>query len=626
MNRRHFVKSCGLGAFLAASGVNLFAAENDRPNILWLTSEDNSPYLGCYGDENAKTPNLDKLGCNGVRFRNAFANAPVCSVARSTLITGMYASSLGLQNHRSSVEIPRGLKTYGELLQQAGYYCTNNKKTDYNFPWSDRNVWDKSSWNAHYKNKPAGNPFMAVFNTTISHEGQITDARVKQRRDKGLIPKTPRLGLSEVKLPPYYPDTEEIRYNVAVYYDNMTLMDKWIGDKLEELKKSGEAENTIIFYYGDHGGALPRGKRNIHDSGTRVPFIVYFPEKWKHLAPVEPGQWCEDVVTFADFPATVLSLAGVKPPENYEGRAFLGKYKQPKRDYAYLYRNRMDERYDAVRAVRTEKWRYIRNFSPHRPWGQQYGYPFRVQNIMGLWYEQYKQGKCSWQEARYWQKKPGREMYFIPDDPHEMNNLAYSVEYVSKQRELEEKLKNEIVKTRDTGFIPEGMFEGLAEKYGTIYDFAQSKDYQIQRIAEIAEIASDGDPEKMAVLEMASGDKCPIIRYWAATGYLILGKKARPHIQTIQKLLKDESLDVRIPAAETLLRFGENSEAAETLKDACHAENYYHRLAAANSVQLLFLEGFMDKAKTLSLMQNLPEKKAGGPDWVNKICSQIKST
>ncbi|HUG93933.1 MAG TPA: sulfatase-like hydrolase/transferase, partial [Planctomycetaceae bacterium] len=305
----------------------------DRPNILWITSEDNSPYLGCYGDKLAHTPHLDRLAAQGVRYRHAFANAPVCSTARTTLITGMYATTLGVQHHRSRVRIPDGFRLYPEHLRAAGYYCTNNSKTDYNVANAGQ-PWDESSNRAHYRNRRPGQPFFAVFNFTTSHE-----SRVAPKQDG----ETFRVPPEDIVLPPYHPDTPEIRRDWANYYDQMTALDEQVGAVLAELEQEGLADDTIVFYYSDHGGALPRGKRNVHDSGTRVPLIIRFPKRFAQLAPAAPGEWVDEPISFVDFPATVFNLCGVPIPVHYEGRAFLGPERGAPRQHVFLYRGRMDE-------------------------------------------------------------------------------------------------------------------------------------------------------------------------------------------------------------------------------------------------------------------------------------------
>jgi arylsulfatase A-like enzyme len=562
-----------LALFLATSGSFLLTSCKqvalEKPNILWLTSEDNSPYLGCYGDELARTPNLDRLAVEGVRYRNAFANAPVCSSARSTLITGMYASSLGIHNHRSGVSIPDSFRFYPELLREAGYYCTNNSKTDYNFlidgKRNSTHFWDESSTTAHYRNRAPDQPFFAVFNTTISHEGQTTDQAYSGRKEKGLLPPERVVPPSKVTLPPYHPDTEIIRENWSRYYDNLWLMDKEVGRLLDELDAEGLAKDTIVFYYADHGGALPRGKRNIHDSGTRVPLIIRFPEKWSHLAPAEPGEWVDGIVSFVDLPATLFSLIGIPMPSNYEGTPFLGEQSRSQ-DHVLLFRGRMDERYDTVRAVRTPEYLYVNNFSPHRPLGQHYSYPFRVMPSMQSWYDECLAGGCNPVQARYWQEKSGEEFYIVASDPFQINNRIGDSEYSKVIEELRSTLRDDLVRTRDIGFIPEGMFSWLpGEK--NLYEYAQGDSYPIERIVEVASMASSRDP-------------------WAATGCLILKDGAAPAKEKLLTLLDDPAADVRTVAAETLGHLGEVPRAVDSLSKIVQSGNEHEILAAMTVLEI----------------------------------------
>jgi len=541
------------------------------------------------------TPNLDRLAEQGLRYRNAFANAPVCSAARSTLITGMYACSLGLHNHRSRVPTPRSFLPYPVYMRQAGYYCTNNSKTDYNFirPEGEK-IWDESSRKAHYKNRKPGQPFFAIFNITTSHEGQLRYQTVERRRKQGALPPRPRISPEDVKFPPYHPDTPVIRRDWSVYYDNVTLMDEQVGRLLDELDAAGVADDTIVFYYSDHGGALPRGKRNIHDSGTRVPLIIRFPKKWAHLAPAGPGSWVDDPVSFVDFPATVFSLMGIDIPRHFEGQAFLGPQAKKPRDHVYLFRGRMDERYDTVRAVRTRRRRYVRNYSPHRPWGQQYSYPFRVMPSMQSWYDAYKAGKCNPVQARYWQAKPSEELYDITTDPYEITNLAGDPAHAETLERMRRMLYQDIIKTRDTGFIPEGMFAELAGEK-TIYEYAQSDAYPIEKILEVANLAVSRDASALERLISACGDRHPVIRYWGATGCLILREKAAPAKAALKELAENDWADVRVVAAEALSYLGETETALKTLESVIRSDNEFAGLAALNALD------FMNQAHRVSL-------------------------
>lgn len=568
------------------------AGANDRPNVVWITSEDNSCYLGCYGDPQAVTPNLDRLASQGNRYRNAFANSPVCSAARSTLITGMHASSLGIHNHRSRVRIPDPFLLYPEVLRAAGYYCTNNSKEDYNIQGRNR-IWDESSRKAHYRNRAEGQPFFAIFNFTTSHESQVAP-----KADKTEF----RIEPEQFILPPYHPDTMPIRRDWSNYYDQMTMMDQQVGKVLNELDQAGVAENTIVFYFSDHGGALPGGKRSIHDVGTRVPMIVRFPERWKHLSPAPAGDWVENPVSFVDLPATLLSLCKVDIPSHYEGVPFLGDSVVDVPSHVYLSRGRMDERYDTVRAIRTATHRYVKNYSPHRPMGQHYTYAFSVQPSMRSWFEEYKEGRCNEVQSRYWQPKPHEELYDIESDPYELNNLAEDNHGV-KIVELRNLLRANAVLRRDVGFIPEGMYPALAGDR-TIYEYGQSVAYPIERVVDLADKATSRSPHFMDELKIAAGDSHPVIRYWAAVGFLVLGQSATVAKAEVTRLLDDPSLDVRVVAAEAIAHLGDVDQAVATLAEVLRRGNTYEILAAQNATEYLSVDGLITLEQARAMLKS----------------------
>ena len=331
-------------------------APSPRPNVVWLVVEDMSPWLACYGDDTVATPNLDRLAAASVRYANAFATSPVCAPARSSLITGLYATRIGTMHMRTGnpsktalqkdprayAEIPSyeglppaWLRCFPELLRAQGYYCTNNSKRDYQFQ-APVTVWDQSNGKAHWRNRRDGQPFFAVFNYGGTHESQtFPNVRAKPRV---VDPAT-------VLLPPFYPDTPKVREAVARTYDNIAAMDAWVGGKLRELENAGLLDSTIVFFYSDHGVGLPRGKRSCYDTGTRVPLLVRFPDGRR------AGKTDERVVSFVDFGPTVLSLCGVRPDARLDGVPFLGRFRRKGTGYAFAHADRFDAVYDRQRGV-----------------------------------------------------------------------------------------------------------------------------------------------------------------------------------------------------------------------------------------------------------------------------------
>ncbi|RMG39573.1 MAG: sulfatase, partial [Planctomycetota bacterium] len=418
--------------------------EAPLPNILWLTSEDNGPQLGCYGDRFADTPNLDALAAKGMIYRVCWSNAPVCAPARTAIISGVYPTSTGAQHMRSSIPMPAFMRMYPQFLRERGYYCTNNSKEDYNLQKPGQ-VWDESSRKAHWKNRRPGQPFFAVFNFTISHESQIRKRPHTWVHDP-----------AKVRVPAYHPDVREAREDWAQYYDQLSLMDRQAGERLRELEKAGLADDTIVFYYGDHGPGMPRCKRWPYDSGLHVPLIVYIPDKFAHLRPPEyrSGGVSHRLVSFVDLAPTLLSLAGIEPPDWMQGRAFLGRYIRPPRQYVFGFRGRMDERYDMVRSVRDQRYIYIRNYMPHRIYGQYVSYMFQTPTTR-VWKQLYDEGKLKPPQTYFWEPKPSEELYDLQNDSDEVHNLADSPQHQQIKRRLRQALHDWMRSVRDVGFLPE---------------------------------------------------------------------------------------------------------------------------------------------------------------------------
>jgi arylsulfatase A-like enzyme len=555
---RHLLFRLALGGLLPSlllSAVPV-AAEDSRPNILWLVAEDINPHLGCYGDTNAVTPNLDRFAAGSLRYKNCWSTAPVCAPARTALITGVYPTRLGAEHMRSLVRIPSFIRLYPELLREAGYYCSNNNKEDYNVQSAGK-VWDESSNRAHWRNRKPGQPFFAVFNFNATHESQI-------RRRPHRLEHDP----AKVRVPAYHPDTAEVRHDWAQYYDNLTEMDRLVAQRLEELEAAGLAEDTVVFFYGDNGSGMPRSKRWPYNSGLNVPLIVRVPARFRHLAPPEyqPGAASGRLVGFVDFAPTLLSLVGVKPPEWMQGQAFMGRFPAPAPKYLFGFRGRMDERCDLVRSARNERFVYIRNYLPHLVYGQHIDYMFQTPTTR-VWKQLFDEGKLQPPQTCFWQTKPPEELYDLQADPDEVRNLADSPAHEGVLRELRGALREHLLDIRDTGFLTEA--ERHRRLQGrTAYELAaRPGDYPLERILATAELAASFEQAGVPRLREALGDSDSGVRYWAVMGLLIRGSNTvAAAVRDLRPRLEDSSPSVRVAAAQALGLYGTGEDLGAALR------------------------------------------------------------
>lgn len=564
--------------FALLQSLNVWA-QQDRPNILWITSEDNSPYLGCYGDAFATTPTLDKLADEGFRYTNAYANCPVCAPARNTIITGVYAASNGNEQMRSTYPKSESVIPYPELLRKAGYYCTNNVKTDYNFAGDYNSIWDECSRTAHWKNTPDGKPFFAIFNLLTTHESQ-------------LFPFIPNEELrhkpEDVVLPPYHPDTEEMRHDWAQYYDKVQDMDAQVGDLLKELEESGLADNTIVFYYADHGGVLARSKRYIFQTGTWVPFIVRIPEKYKQFFPAEkPGDAVDRNISFVDLAPTLLSIVGAEKPDYMQGNAFLGNAVEPEPEYVHLTRARMDERVDMSRAVRDKKYRYIRNYMPFRIYMQHLAYLFNARSAQS-WEDYYLAGKCNDMQSRAFQTKPVEELYDTENDPYEVNNLADDPAYKEVLERMRKENSRWMKEIRDVGLIPETEYTKRAGD-GSMYEYMRSAACPFDELLAAAELATQaGNGAIQQYIELLKNDDSAL-RYWGVTGLLTHIENAEPALPALKAAAEEEATATAVLIGETLFQLGEKELAEQIFLRILNDENstMHERNWVLNSVDAI---------------------------------------
>lgn len=450
--------------FFSCDSSNKTKVKQEQPNILWIVTEDISPTLSFYGDNTAKTPNLDKLASESLIYDNAFAPVGVCAPSRSSIITGMHPTSIGTMHMRTSHDvfswgrrdysaevdikdiegdtirkysavIPDYVKCYTEYMREAGYYCTNNYKTDYQFA-APVTSWDENNQKAHWRNAPKGKPFFSIFNIDVTHESYLW------RNDTLPITVNPK----DVIVPPYLPDNEATRNTIARHYSNVELMDKRVEKIINQLKEDGLYDNTIIFFYSDHGGPLPRGKRAILDSGLKVPFLV----KDKKGTTGRTDR----LISFVDLAPTMLSLAGVEPKDYMEGYAFMGEYNATKRDYVFGSSDRFDEFTDRIRSVRNKKYLYLRNSFPELPKYKDVTYRKNIP-MMSNFLKLRDEGKLNDVQKIWFETKTTEELYDVVKDPHQINNLAENPEYASSLKEMRTALNDFQKDKTDFGVIPE---------------------------------------------------------------------------------------------------------------------------------------------------------------------------
>ncbi|MDD4871763.1 MAG: sulfatase-like hydrolase/transferase [Kiritimatiellae bacterium] len=553
MNRREFLKRSAIS--IAAVSIPKWTKTAEdisaqiKPNILWIVAEDINPQLGCFGDPNAVTPNLDKFAREALRYINCWSTAPVCAPARTTLITGVYPTSTGAEHMRSFIKMPSFMKMYPQLLREAGYYCTNCAKEDYNLE-KPAEIWDVSSKKGHWRNRPSGKPFMAVFNIEKTHESQI-------RKRPHVLKHDP----AKIKLPAYHPDTPEVRQDWAQYYDNITEMDEIAGKYLKELEDADLADDTIVFFYGDNGGGMPRSKRWPYNSGLNVPLIVRIPGKFRYLAPKDykPGNATERIVGFVDFVPTLLSMVGVKPPDWMQGHAFMGKYEEPQ-SYVHGFRGRMDDRYDMVRSVRNNRYLYIRNYMPHLIYGQHIAYMFQTPTTQ-VWKKLYDEGKLKPPQTFFWEPKPPEELYDLQADPDEVKNLAKSPDHQAVLQELCKIQQEHALKIRDVGFLPESEMHRRSENT-TPYEMGHDpKKYPIDKIMAMAENASSLKPDDLPQLKSGLEDSDSAVRYWAVLGFVMRGTSAVNSVRDeLCSLLTDKVPSVRIAVTRAFGLYGNNED------------------------------------------------------------------
>ncbi|MEL6650717.1 MAG: sulfatase-like hydrolase/transferase [Bacteroidota bacterium] len=598
-----------LAALLLSLGLSACQTSSPQdlppPNIVWLVAEDISPALGCYSDEFAYSPNIDQLAAQGIVYTRAYATAPICAPSRSCLNSGLYASSLGTQHLRSEVAFPAGIKTLPTLLKENGYFTSNRNKSDYNY--DPEGLWEHWSGSlAPWRARQDQRPFYSFINVGPSHEGSVNQLhRYEQTAQQLTGPE--RHDPAQVSLPPYYPDTEECRAVWAHYYDMVSLMDREVGQVMDSLQADGLLDNTIVFFFGDHGFGMPRYKRWLYHTGLHIPLVVSVPERYQHFFPQTAGTKRDELVSFVQFVPSVLSLAGCELPDWLEGTPFLGEEKKKAQTYVFGARDRADDMYEMSRAVLDERYLYIRHYMPHLP-PIQSGFIYSdVKHAFRALREARSQNLLNEVQQRFWQRKPIEELYDLQNDPQELQNLAEIPEMQAIKARLQDTLRGWMLAHRDLGLVPEAEYM-MASAGTSPYDWAREQEIDFAEILAAAEqVGRTKDPE---ILRPYLQHPQSSARYWGIMAWL----NAQLAVDELLALLNDQSAAVQIMAAEAILRQKDSPQALAVLERWVQNQQPWPALQAARAIQLVG-----ERARPLiPVMYQVLETNLGEPDAKRK--------
>ena len=539
-------------------GLSLFGEcfSADQPNFVWFTSEDNSVHFSrIYNESGIRMPTIERLASHGLIFDHAFSNAPVCSVARTTLLTGAYGPRIGAQYHRRSrlVPIPDGGQMYPWYLQQAGYFTTNNSKTDYNVIVDQG--WDESSPDALWRGRQEGQPFFHVQNTALTHESSLHFTYEEMLNVENST------SSESINLFPYFPDTPTFRYTHARYLDNHLKVDNYFAEYLAMLEEDGVLDDTFIFYFGDHGGVLPRGKGYAYENGLHVPLVVYVPENWRHLVDANYGDRIRGFVSFVDFAPTVLHLAGIDVPPHMDGSPFLGQQidldEVNERDEAFGYADRFDEKIDHVRSLRKGNFKYIRNYQPFNVDGLWNEYRY-IMLAYQEWWELFQSGELNEIQGQFFRPRPPEQLFDLEHDPHELQNLVDDSAYTEILNDMRSSLSNKVKDINDLSMFPESML--LEEAFEDPVSFGRNNADRIERLIETADLSLHDFNSVRPEIDLALDAEDPWQRYWALIVLSAFGEQANSFVQRAYHIAQnDEENLVRLRAIEFLALIGQEN-------------------------------------------------------------------
>jgi arylsulfatase A-like enzyme len=580
---------------LILSGCSTFEKEVPKPNILWITIEDTSPqFIGCYGNKDARTPVIDQLAAEGIRFTNAFSTGTVCSPSRTAIITGVKTYKAGTGNHRSKYRIPDFIKGFPYYLQQAGYYTSNNVKTDYNvFDEAGfiKEAWNECSDSAGWWNRKPGQPFFAVHNYIDSHQSRTMTESYQwyQENVLGKLSSEEQISENEFSMPPIYRDSPEMRKHHARVYNSLKLTDKKIGQLLARLEKDGLRDSTIIFFYADHGEGIPRGKTNGINLGYRVPFIIWFPEMYKHLSPWgKAGAVSDELIDFTDLAPTIISLAQGEVPAHLTGRKLIGKQRSEPASHLVLSSDRSDNGIDMVRTVTDGKYVYSRNFMPFIPELRYIRY-MEIGEIKQQMRQDLKEGKLNQFQKSMFEDRPAEFLYDIENDTWETKNLAADPQYQKVLEKMRNQLNQEAIVSRDVMFLPEYEIAALSDSTNAYEARLNSVNYPIEKIYAAASLSGFRGKNIAAKQVDLLNDSNRLVRYWAFTGLLSQSKSDLASFKpAIEKAMNDGYPPVEITASVLIWNHYGSKPAFEKLKKYCLSSN--NQLALQAIYYLIYSE------------------------------------
>nr|WP_239000300.1 sulfatase [Hyunsoonleella ulvae] len=575
--------------FYILSFVSIFSCKTqDTPNILWITIEDTSPqFIGCYGNESASTPVIDKLAEEGVRFTNAFSTGTVCSASRSTIITGTRTYKMGTGHQRSQYPIPSFIKGFPYYLKQLGYYTTNNSKTDYNIANEKefvKEAWNESSNEATWKDRAEGQPFFAVFNFAESHQSRTMSWTFKQYEKHvwNHLSEEDRIADDAFEMPPFYNDTPDMRKQFARVYNSIKLTDNRIGELLQKLEDDGLKDDTIIFFYADHGEGIPRAKTNGINLGYRVPFVVWFPEKFKHLSPWEIGTTTNELISFEDLGPTMIDALGGQVPDYMNGRSFLKSDSGAIPKYVTLSNDRVDNGLDLTRSVTDGRFVYSRNYMPFIPEVRYINY-LEIADITKHMRKDLKEGNLNAFQSRIFEERPFEMLYDIENDIWEENNLAKNPKYQSVLEGMRQFLDSTLLESKDILFMPEYDMARIS-KTQTPYEYRlDDTHYNFNEIYKVASLSGKKgeDVIKAQIDYLKHQDE--IVRYWASIGLVSQDKMLlKPYMRELEKAIQDNYAPVSITISVILYTKFDSEQASKILNNFSKDNNWHLSLMAIN--------------------------------------------